>query len=133
MCESMKLVYVFSSKETPMIIPENEGLEEVPELLEELKKRGIQVELVDTAKLDESEVEELYLDAVGASVVKKYRIRQVFGTRRQSAIFFGKKVPALLVYEGDTAIDVYPHQTIFGYVTTRDYLKRLLSKLEKEK
>jgi len=129
----MQLVYVFSSKEKPMITPENEGLEEVPGLLEELKKRGVQVELVDTAKLNESEIEKLYLDAVGPSVIKKYRIRQVFGTRRQSAIFFGKKVPALLVYEGNVAIDVYPHQTILGYVTIRDYLKRLLSRLEKEK
>lgn len=77
--------------------------------LEELSKsKKLSYEIVDTAKMDRSQRDELYVKAVMPSVWHKYRVRTVFGTNRQSGIFFGREQPALLL-EGDIW-GIYPHE-----------------------
>jgi hypothetical protein len=54
----------------------------------------------------------------------------VFGSRKQGdGPYFGRQIPALLVYEGreaSTLVDAFPHQTQNReYTTIADYLKRL--------
>ncbi len=62
------------------------------------------------------------------AVWRKYRVRQVFGSKRHPGSLFGKGVPALVVYErADHApIDVYPHEEDGRLVTIREFLKGLL-------
>lgn len=95
--------------------PANEGFPEVLQLIEELRRRGIEVQIKDTGKMDEEERERVYFEkALVPAVRKKYGIRQVFGSGRHGGgPSFGKQVPALLVYKekGDQyPEDVYPHQ-----------------------
>lgn len=56
-----------------------------------------------------------------SAAVSRYRIRQVFGSRKNSgASEFGLNVPALLVYDDGRAVDVFSHPEGEGYVTIRD-------------
>jgi len=73
-----------------------------------------------------------YFDAVGPSVLKKYRIRQVFGSRRNSGWLFGKGVPALIVVDPGKQYpeDVYPRKEGGQIVTINDFLKSLLGEEE---
>jgi hypothetical protein len=127
----MKLKFCYSSKVKPF-----EGrISAIFELLKQLEKRGIECEYVDTNGLSHSSLQEIYIDAVTPSVRKKYGIRRVFGTRRQSGIFFGKQVPALLVYEahGRYPTDVYPHVERGRTVTVEEYLRMMLRRFKKIK
>ena len=123
-----------SSQHMPRKCKANKGFPLVMYLLWLLKQRGITIEIVDTATLSDEDVEVAYNEAVVPSVTRKHKIREVLGTKRRSAIRFGKGVPALLVYEdvSQPPIDVFPHKvrqgdsvprwevTIFEYLT---YLK----------
>jgi hypothetical protein len=64
------------------------------------------------------------------SVIKKFGIRRVFGSRRRSGWLFGREVPALLVYEeeGEDPVDVYPHDELGIIKTTKQYLENMLNK-----
>ena len=44
-----------------------------------------------------------YIEAIAPSVLKKYRVRQVFGSRQRAGWPFGREVPALVVV-GPSAI-----------------------------
>ena len=63
------------------------------------------------------------------NVPRKFGIRRVFGTRRRSGCFFGREVPALLVYEdsGSHPIDVYPQQRLGRTITINEFLKGFLT------
>jgi len=110
-------------------VPENEGIEQVMDLLEEARQRGVEVEMVDARRLSQEDLTGAYGHAVIPSVWKRVGIRRVFGTRRNSAAFFGKGVPALLVYEGgeEYPSDVYPHREGSHVITIREFLKSLLA------
>ena len=84
------------------------NLQAVGRYLSRLEEYGIQHEVLDIAGMTENEIFSIYLGAIVPSVMKKVGIRRVFGSRRQSAFLFGKQVPALLVYEDDVVVDVYP-------------------------
>jgi hypothetical protein len=109
--------------------PENAGFSEVPGLLENLRQRGIQVDVRNTGEMTEEERQAAYRKAVAVAIKSKYKIRQVFGSRRRGGgLHFGKEVPALLVYQerGDpNAQDVYPHDENGRIITIREYLGRL--------
>jgi len=124
-----KLVYYFSSQVTPFQIEENIGLEEVPDLLEQVQQQGIHVDKVDLSTLSEEEQWKLYNEAVIAAMISKCAIRQVFGSRRRSGWLFGHKVPALLVYRAmpNYPAEVYPCRRKGQVVTIREFLKKLLS------
>ncbi len=77
--------------------------------------------------MGDSEVNDIYINACMPSVFKKYAIRKVFGTNRNSGVFFGKQVPALLVYEDNqmVPIDVYPHEKGKREIEIVEFLKNL--------
>jgi hypothetical protein len=65
-----------------------------------------------------------------SAATNRYKISSVFGSRKQGdGPYFGRQIPALLVYEGreaSTLVDAFPHQTQNReYTTIADYLKRL--------
>jgi len=129
----MKLVLYVSNKYQPMDDPVNEGFkrEEILRLLEALEAQGhITCEVVDTDTLPNRVLHEIYTKATIPAVQKGrlgYSIRQVFGSRRKSGTFFGKQVPALLVYEAGEQYptDVYPHQLGPVTITIREFLESL--------
>jgi len=79
---------------------------------------------------------EVYLHAARLAVVrgyKAYRIRKVFGSARDSGKYFGREVPALLVYENDELIDVYPHEERGKLITIEEFLVRKLKEIEEKR
>jgi hypothetical protein len=107
------------------------NLQEVLRLLNELKSRGFLVEIHDVAGWDDGMRMEHYLKAVGPAVVKKYRIRRVFGSARNPGFLFGREVPALLVSEGEHVTDVYPHEQAGRRVTILEFLRKLAGRPER--
>src|SRR5207247_411042 len=86
--------------------------------LDELRARGHDYEVIDGDALSDAQRREFYGDAYVALVNNgnRYRIRQVFGSRRHGGgDFLGAGVPALILYENGEPIDVYPHQVADGY------------------
>lgn len=127
----MKLELFYSSKHLPFDVPENEGfdLDEVLRLLEGLKDQAI-YSVTDTSALSKGDLYEVYKLAMVPAVRKGrtgYNIRRVFGSRRISGHYFGREVPALLVYEeeGKNPTDVYPHQIGATVKTIREFLEDL--------
>ncbi len=113
-----------------MDVPENEGFDalKVWALLQRLKEeRGIDFTVIDASQSPVSELSRAYEAAVKCSVWERYRIRKVFGTNKSSASFFGHGVPALLVYEGERPVQVFPHVGTDGEpATIREYLEMSL-------
>lgn len=78
--------------------------------------------------IDDDERSALYGEAFAAlaHAGNRYRIRQVFGSRRHGGgDNLGAGVPALIVFENGEPVDVYPHQIGDGYRTIRDFLNSL--------
>jgi len=99
--------------------------------LDALRAGGHDYELIDGDALSDQERSDLYWQAFGAlaRVGNRYRIRQVFGSRRHGGgDHLGSGVAALLVFEDGEPVDVYPHQVGNGYKTIRaalnDYLEQ---------
>ena len=82
------LKYYFCSNDDPFVTPTNDGIGSVSGLLDQLHEQGIPVDLVDVAELTERGRADAYLDAVRAFVLKKYKIRQVFGSKWMRGTFF---------------------------------------------
>jgi hypothetical protein len=101
-------------------------LEEIRAMLEQLATRGVRFEIVETSSLSEGALMEAYLEAVMPAVLRKYRVRQVFGSQRHPGRLFGKEVPALVVYENHVPTDVYPHEEGGRIVTIREFLESML-------
>ena len=129
------LKYYFSTEVDPSMTPTNEGVTEVKKLLENLDKFGVPVELIDVAGLTEKDRTDAYLDAVGVAVIKKYRIRQVFGSRRISGTSYGKGVPALIIRNLETGKpeEVYPRQEPGRVVPIAALLRAYVGELSKHK
>jgi hypothetical protein len=109
--------------------PENEGFErkEIISLLDELQAKGHDYEVIDGDAISDEKRRALYLEAFAAlsHAGNRYRIRQVFGSRRHGGgDALGTNVPALIVLD-DEPVDVYPHQIDDGYQTIHAYLTRL--------
>jgi hypothetical protein len=83
--------------------------------------------------MSDDEIQTLYVQAIAPAVQKKYPIRKIFGTKRNSKVNFGKRVPALLVFEpgSDYPVDVYPHGTGRSMVTIRTFLESLVQQLKR--
>ena len=100
----------------------NRGIETVIAKAEEF-----QLDLIETSKMPEEELRAEYTRAIIPSVWKKYRIRQIFGSRRHSGFMFGRNVPALLIENDPRGIspeDVYPHEKDGRIITIYEYLTR---------
>jgi hypothetical protein len=104
----------------------NAGIDIALARADELRRRGIPVELVDTSGMGPGELQGRYMEAIGASVVKKYRVRQVFGSRRRAGWLFGRGVPGLVVVgPSGTVEDLYPHEGAGKLVTISDFFDSL--------
>lgn len=110
--------------------PENAGFErgEILRLLDDLRARGHDHEVIDGDVIADEERSALYGEAFAAlaHAGNRYRIRQVFGSRRHGGgDNLGAGVPALIVFENGEPVDVYPHQVGDAYRTIRDFLNTL--------
>lgn len=105
----------------------NKGIDKVLKHLEDFRRQGIDFQVVDTTTMPEHERQTEYIRAVLPSVLKKYRIRQVFGSRRNAGFMFGRGVPALVVYGPSSTVpeDVFPHEESGRMVTINESLSRL--------
>jgi hypothetical protein len=131
----MNLKLIHHPQMPPLDNQVNDGfdLSDIKALLLELEKLGVAWKAIGTDAMSDEELSDLYMEAVAPAVYKKYHVRKVFGSNRHSASFFGKEVPALLVYEPGKQYpsDIYPHQAGDHVVTIRAFLEDLLKKLEK--
>ena len=131
----MMLKLIHHSRTVPVASLENEGfdLQETQALLQRLEERGVPWEVVDAITIADDELMNLYLEGTLATARRKYRVRQVFGSKRHAGFLFGRGVPALLVYEPEKPypVDVYPHRRGTRTVTIRAFLKDLLDTLVK--
>ncbi len=132
----MELTFFYPSD--PAIVlyqhPQNRGIDAVPALLEEFQRRGVTVQRIDLTPMTEQERFHEYSRACTPAVCKRYEVKRMFGTNRQSALFFGLQVPALIVKQPDDPHgDTYPHRerpnTI---VTIYDFLSNALANFTSE-
>jgi hypothetical protein len=108
----------------------NKGIDQVPALLDEIRRRGEVVQIRNAAEMSKEELLTAYFtDAAVAAVYGKYRVRTVFGSNRQPGASFGKGVPALSVRgsAANTAPNVYPHNMSGRYVTICEFLSQVLA------
>jgi len=105
------------------------ALDEIFDLLGKCEEKGIESKIIDTKDIEEPEVYDVYIKACLPSILKKYAIRKVFGTKRNSGVFFAKEVPALLVYDEyqELPVDTYPHEKGKRDVEIANFLKNLLA------
>lgn len=104
--------------------PRNKGVEAVIARPKDFRRDGQPIQIVDTGKMTEDQRMTAYIRALTPSVLQKYRVRKVFGTQRNAGVFFGRGVPALVVWpdDGDFPVDVYPHEKLGRTVTIYEYL-----------
>jgi hypothetical protein len=122
----MKLVYYFSSKRQPIAIDRNEGVDDAPKLLKRLDAKGHRVEMKDTAGMTEQQRNKAYISSIVPAVYRHYELRKMFGSNRISGCFFGAEVPALLVTDGDSVGDTYPHRKGDRIFTIHSFLRELV-------
>lgn len=124
----MRMKLYRSSSHRPFDIPENAGLDQVDGLLVAVRVRGVGADVVDTAAVPEAQREAAYFEAATVAVRRHVPLRRVFGSNRAGGTaFFGREVPALVVYDdhGGSPIDVLPREKDGVLVTIRDYLTGL--------
>jgi hypothetical protein len=131
----VKLKLYYSSKHELSKIDENAGFD-FDEILGELRSLEAQGQasfsIVDTSELSGADLFDAYIAASVPAVLKghtMYNISRVFGTKRSKGIFFGREVPAMLVYgEMDQhPTDVYPHRIGQAIITIKEFLEKILS------
>jgi hypothetical protein len=110
--------------------PENEGFEreKVLRSLDAQRACGDDYEVIDGDAIGDEQRSEFYGQAFVALAHggNRYKIRQVFGSRRHGGgDFLGTSVPALLVFDDGDPVDVYPRRVGDGYETIRGYLRTL--------
>ena len=102
----------------------------VLEILEDLRKIGVTVQIFDTAGWETDMLRDVYLHACGSAISRKFRIRGVFGAGRDGR-YFGRQVPALLCIEGGRIASVYPCDEKGKKITIEDGLTSLKLKLSR--
>lgn len=101
------------------------GMSHILSSLQILQERGFDVGLIDTSEWTDSMLYEVYSEVAQLAAKKRIRIRKVFGTARDSGKYFGREVPALLVYEEHVLVDVYPKMEGRRLITIEEYLANL--------
>jgi len=102
-------------------------LSEVLELFKKLQVLSVTTKIHDTAGWDSGKLSDQYCRAIIPSMYKKYAIRKVFGSARNSGVLFGKEVPAIIIQNEGKDIDVYPHNVGARRETIIDFLRSQLS------
>jgi hypothetical protein len=131
----MTLKLICHSRTQPLASPDNGGFDllAIRGILRRLESLGVPWEIADAMPMSDEQLENLYIEATLPTARAKYRVRQVFGSKRHAGFLFGRGVPALLVYEDakPQPADVYPHRRGSRTVTIRAFLEELLNTLEK--
>ena len=124
----MKLKLIYSPTNSPFDKPHNKDFDKALVLLKNEIHHYAEVEIIEAGKISDEERYNIYSQAFFPSVRKKLRLRQVFGTRRRSGCFFGKEIPALLVYEEDMKypVSIYPHEKNGRIITIKEFLETLI-------
>lgn len=127
-----RLVLLYDST----IRPWHADLQAIRANLTKLQAKGVRCELLDTKDLPEQELDRWRDEATAAAIRRHQGIRQAFGSRKQGRLpYFGKQVPALLVYgEGEKIpLAVYPHSEKRGRThtdfTIEGFLEQLVNSL----
>jgi len=88
-----------------------------------------EVILKDTSKMSEEMIKKIYFTKANvAAIMKKCDIATVFGTKENEGNFFGKEVPALLVYKDSNfgyPQEIYPRNEKGSIITIEEYLSSL--------
>jgi hypothetical protein len=122
----MRYLLYYSAGAVLRELPCNAGIDTAVARADELRRQGIPVELVDTDAMEPGELQGRYIESIGPSVVKKYRVRQVFGSRRRAGWLFGRGVPGLVVmHPSGTVEDLFPHERTGRLVTISDFFDSL--------
>jgi hypothetical protein len=125
----MEEYVLYCNQSAILDLPCNSGIREALERIEELRRQGMNIRIVDTAQMSEDELQTAYLKAITPSVMKKYAIRKVFGSQQHAGSTFGRGVPALAVQsESGRMTDVFPHREAERVVTMNEFLCRLPAK-----
>ena len=130
--KNMELKLYYSTVIKPFDDSRNDGFDAVFALLKQIEDKGIKCHRVDTSQLTDEQIAEAYIHSViGPTQLKKYRVRQVFGSARHSGWLFGRQVPALVVYTTSSQMpeDVFPHAIGGRIVTINEYLEKLTQSL----
>jgi hypothetical protein len=104
----------------------NAGIEHVLERPQVFSYEGGPLEFVDTAEMSEDNCRTAYRKcAMWPAAVHHYEVKPIFGTGNYGGIFFGRKVPALVI-ESDSGevLDVFPHRKAGREVTIREVLTK---------
>ena len=128
----MELKLYYSTVIQPFDDDRNAGYDEVSPLLEQLENKGVKCYRIDTNQLTEEQITETYIRSViGPTQLKRYRVRQIFGSARHSGWLFGRQVPSLVVYRAGSQFpeDVFPHVLGGHIVTISKYLKKLMQEI----
>lgn len=99
------------------IHPWHADLEVIQAGLVRLRVMGAECRELDTKEMPEQELDSWRAKAVDAAIRGHQGIRQIFGSRQKGGLpYFGRQVPALLVFEEDQVIptEVYPHRKSGG-------------------
>jgi hypothetical protein len=109
------------------VLPQNKGVRDVLEHVDDFRKEGVAIQKRNTAKMSATDLEHAYIRAIVPSVYRKYRVRRMFGSNRHAGLLFGRDVPALLVSDTThkTPGDVYPHEQAGRIVTIHEFLTQL--------
>jgi hypothetical protein len=103
-----KLVFLYDST----LKPWHGDIEAIQVRLSKMRVKGVKVEVLDTKDMRDNELGRWHSGALAASMRHHQQVRRIFGSRSQGGLpDFGKRVPALLVYEEgeDIPVAVYPH------------------------
>jgi len=130
----MELKLFYSNTIEPFDDARNEGFREVFTLLKQVEGKGVKCQRIDTNQLTAEQIAQAYIQSViGPTQLKKYKVRQIFGSARNSGWLFGRQVPALVVFATGSQVpeDVYPHSFLGRTFTIREYLEKLTHNLAK--
>lgn len=93
--------------------------------LSELKKRNYEVKIYDTAGWPARMIKDVYT-SLSSALSGKYDLDRVFASPQHKRLYFGRQMPALLVYHDGNITHIYPLSTEKGLITIADYLDGLL-------
>jgi hypothetical protein len=80
------------------------------DLLSRISGQGVGVVIHDTAGWAFEMISETYHRVCPPHLRRKYALADIFGTETAPGLFFGRQVPALVIFDGEIVVDVYPHR-----------------------
>lgn len=122
-----QVVFLYNST----IKPWHTDIQIVQRYLTGLQDKGVTCEPIDTKDMSEEELKRWREKAQSVAMRYKQQMSQHFGSRRRGGFpYFGRQVPALLVYEDEKVpTAVYPHTKKRGQEKTDYSIEAFLKEL----